>query len=66
MNGHTSNQIFFFFYAIFLRCYAFAEVLASSRSDGSETTRRAALKLQLIWMVYFIHKVFPDMFRFMK
>lgn len=49
------------FYAVFLSYYAFAEVLTSLRGDGSETMRRTVLKLQLIWMFYFIHELVPDL-----
>lgn len=59
MNGHTSSLNFF--YAVFLSYYAFAEVLASLRGDGSEIMRRTVLKLQLIWMFYFIHELVPDL-----
>lgn len=41
-------------------------VLASPRSDESETVRRTALKLQLIWMFYFIHKLLPEIVTFIK
>lgn len=64
MNGHTSSQIFFT--RFFLLVTPLLEVLTSLRSSRSETMRRTALELQLIWMFYFIHELIPEFFQIYK